>query len=80
MSSLPYCVEPITLSEHTASGKRVRSKILTAFAEQNAAFQEAEEELERAIESAHRVTKTSEPPPALRVEPPRSAFDSLSDG
>lgn len=83
MNGFAYCSEPVTLSEQTASGRRIRSKILQAFTEQNAAFQKAEAELEEAIESAHRVTRTSEPPPRLQAEvqaaPSRGAFDSVSD-
>lgn len=82
VTELAYCTEPVTLSERTASGRRVRPKILQAFTEQNAAFQAAEGELQETISTAMRVTKTSEPPPSLQVvreTPIRAAFDSVSD-
>lgn len=75
-----YCTEPITLSDKTSSGQRIKAPILKAFSDQVQVCRKLEEALERAIELAQRAAKTSEPPEALRPrEDGRMPFDSLTD-
>lgn len=72
--------EALTLPERTSSGARIKAPLIRAYAQQNEAFTQCDQELERLIEALRRASAESDPPPSLRPLPSgRLPFDSIQE-